>query len=94
LGQACRLKVELSAALARDADGQALDLIDHLVRTSPADAVVIVCSHREVIVEVLPALSQMSGLKVPHRLPGAKAGTWVLTFWGSSLVTVRYRPPK
>jgi 8-oxo-dGTP diphosphatase len=94
LAEARGLKVELCDALARDAGARALDLIDHLVQTSPADPVVVVCSHREVIVEVLPGLTRESGVEVPHRLPGAKGSTWVLHFQGSGLVTVGYRPAK
>jgi 8-oxo-dGTP diphosphatase len=92
LARLCRLIVELSDALAPDAGDRATDLIRDLVRTSLETDVVVACTHREVIVSVLPGLLKEFGVKPGHRLPGGKGSTWTLDFRRSKLVGVEYRP--
>jgi 8-oxo-dGTP diphosphatase len=87
------LDVELSNALAPDAGGSALCLIRDLTGAESNRSTVVLCTHREVIVAVMPALFDEFGIKPGHRLPGAKGGTWVLEFHRSKLATVKYQPP-
>jgi 8-oxo-dGTP diphosphatase len=87
-------EVELSDSLAPDADRKALLLIGDLVRSEPTAASVVLCTHREVLVEIMPLLSREFGVKIGHRLPGAKGGTWTLQFRQPKLVSVKYRPPR
>jgi 8-oxo-dGTP diphosphatase len=94
LAIACALHVELSKALAPDAGDSALGLIRGLADGESARATIVLCTHREVLVAVMPALFDAFDIKPGHRLPGAKGGTWVLEFHVSKLVTVKYQPPR
>lgn len=87
------LPVVLSPALARDRGKEALDLFAELTASGSAKMTVVLCSHREVMVEALPVLARQSGRKLGHRLPGAKGGLWVLDFNGTKLRRVAYRAP-
>jgi hypothetical protein len=93
LATACGLDVELSKALAPDAGGSALCLIGDLTGAESAGTTVVLCTHREVIVAVMPELFNEFDIKPGHRLPGGKGGTWVLEFHRSKLTAVRYQPP-
>jgi broad specificity phosphatase PhoE len=93
LATACALDVELSKALAPDAGESALGLIRDLIDAEPARTTIVLCTHREVLGAVMPALFDAFDIKPGHRLPGAKGGTWLLEFHGSRLVTVKYHPP-
>jgi broad specificity phosphatase PhoE len=94
LAAACGLHVALSKALAPDAGDSALGLIRDLADEEPARDTIVLCTHREVLVAVMPALFDAFDIKPGHRLPGAKGGTWVLEFHGSKLVAVKYSPPR
>jgi hypothetical protein len=52
--------VQESKALALEAGPDALDLVHQLVATRPASSTIILCAHREVLVDVLPALATSS----------------------------------
>jgi 8-oxo-dGTP diphosphatase len=93
LATACALDLELSKALAPDAGGSALCLIHDVTGAESNRSTIVLCTHREVIVAVMPALIDEFGIKPGHRLPGAKGGTWVLQFHRSKLATVKYQPP-
>jgi 8-oxo-dGTP diphosphatase len=93
LASACALDVELSKALAPDAGESALGLIRNLADGGPAGTTIVLCTHREVLVAVMPALFDAFDIKPGHRLPGAKGGTWLLEFHGPKLGTVKYQPP-
>ncbi|MBV9659924.1 MAG: histidine phosphatase family protein [Acidimicrobiales bacterium] len=84
-------KVELSGSLARDAGPAALDLVKQLVADNASP--VLLCTHREVIIELLPQLVRDAEMKLVHRLPGAKGGAWILHFRAGKLDKVDYRPP-
>ena len=93
LANACSLDVELSEALAPDAGGSALGLIDGLTGAASSPSTIVLCTHREVLVVVMPALFDEFDIKRGHRLPGGKGGTWVLDYHGSKLVAVKYQAP-
>ena len=93
LAAACGLEVEVSPALARDAGVLATDLVVALVpETDKADTVVL-CTHREVLVELLPGLAKQHKIKLDHRPPGAKGGRWLLLVRGEKLTSAKYTPP-
>ena len=83
---------ELTEALAPDAGRKAIALVEQLVRSGVP--MVVACTHREVLVEVLPELSRKFDVKLGHRLPGAKGSQWVLEFSPKKkLTSVRYQNP-
>jgi len=84
------LQVEHSPHLGPDAGPAALDFI-HGPTAGPATAIVL-CTHREVLELVLPALSAQFGVPLGHRRPGAKGSTWLLEFRRERLVAVHYQP--
>lgn len=92
--QASGLKVELSRALEPAAGPEAMTLLGDLLKAGPPKAAVVLCTHREVIADVLPRLSRESGARLEHRLPGAKGSMWVLDFRKKKLSAVAYHPPE
>src|SRR5579862_4696829 len=66
------LTIEHSQALAPDAGSASLDLVKQLIAENVSP--VVLCTHREVINEMLPKLAKSAGYKLVHRLPGAKGG--------------------
>ncbi len=93
LGSGRHLHLELTEALAPDGGHTALPFVDHLIRGQHGSAAVVLCTHREVLVEVLPALASRFGVTLGHRLPGAKGGCWTLLFRKQNLVSVKYWRP-
>jgi 8-oxo-dGTP diphosphatase len=87
------LSVELSPHLSRDAGQAAVELCRQLLSSETDDTTVVLCTHREVIVELLPQLSKEFAHKLGHRPPGAKGGAWILRFRAGKLEKVDYRPP-
>ena len=87
------IALELSDALSTDAGPDATELCKKLSVSEPTDSLVVLCTHREAIVEMLPQLAREFRYKLTHRLPGAKGGAWVLDFEDGRLVRVDYRPP-
>ena len=85
--------VQDSELLAVDGGARAIQLVRRLVRTRPAGATIVLCTHREVLVEALPALAAEFGVRLGHRPPGAKGSYWSLRFRGKSLVNVKYSHP-
>lgn len=88
-----RLRVQRTDALAPDAGASAIDLVHKQIKTASADATVVLCTHREVLVELLPVLAKESGVSLGHRPPGAKGSYWTLVFDGEKLVSVKYSRP-
>jgi len=87
------LPVELSGHLARDAGEAAVELCRQLLLSETDDSTVVLCTHREVIIELLPQLSKEFARKLGHRPPGAKGGAWILRFRAGKLEKVDYHPP-
>jgi broad specificity phosphatase PhoE len=82
--------VQDSDRMGIDAGARALELIHELVTTRPPASTVVVCTHREVLVEILPALAGEFGVAIDHRPPGAKGSYWTLRFRGDRLVNIKY----
>jgi 8-oxo-dGTP diphosphatase len=87
------LDVELSEQLATDAGDQAVALCRQLLSSPAPHSTVMVCTHREVLNDLLPQLAKEFGGKLGHRPPGAKGGAWILRFRGGTLQKVEYHPP-
>jgi broad specificity phosphatase PhoE len=93
LAEKRKLVVELSPSLAIDAGRAAIELCENLLSTQPTGATVVLCTHREVLRDLLPQLSKLFGGSLNHRPPGAKGGAWILRFRNTKLQKVEYRPP-
>ncbi len=91
LGKKVGVDVELADWLATGAGAEAREGILVLARSEPSSGRVVLCTHREVLVDVLPFLADTFGAKLGHRPPGAKGGTWVLEFRKKKLVGITYR---
>jgi 8-oxo-dGTP diphosphatase len=91
LGRRSGLDVEVLSWLAPDDPESAREEIQALARNEPSSATVVLCTHREVLIDVLPYLAETFGVKLGHRLPGAKGGTWVLEFRKKKLARVTYK---
>lgn len=91
-GKKIGVDVELAGWLATDAGAEAREGTVALARTEPSSGCVVLCTHREVLVDLLPFLADTFGVKLGHRPPGAKGGTWVLEFRKKKLVSITYRP--
>jgi len=88
-----RLALELSRHLSRDAGREAVDLCRQLLVSEADDSTLVLCTHREVMIDLLPYLSNYFGRKLGHRPPGAKGGAWILRVLDGKLEKVDYRPP-
>ena len=91
VGRRSGLDVEVLSWLGTDAGEDAREGILALARNEPSSACVVLCTHREVLVDLLPFLEETFQVKLGHRLPGAKGGTWLLEFRKKKLVRVTYR---
>lgn len=87
------LEIEFTESLSIEAGRDAMALGQKLAASEPAGSVIVLCSHREVMVKMLPQLARAHGRKLGHRPPGAKGGAWILRFDQGQLVRVDYRPP-
>ena len=85
--------VKKSKQLELDAGPRAIDLIRRLVATRPPSSTIILCTHREVLVQGLPALAAEFGVALRHRPPGAKGSYWAVRFRGDRAVTIKYSRP-
>jgi 8-oxo-dGTP diphosphatase len=94
LATARGLDVELSEALAPVSGTAALELVHTMTTSGGSSPTVVLCTHREVIAELLPALAAEFGVKLGHRMPGAKGGLWVLDFRKGRFTAAAYTAPK
>ena len=90
LGSALGLRVERSKLLGTDGGEEAVEWLKRLVQNGDRSSTIAVCTHREVIVEVLPAFASEYGVPIGHRLPGAKGSCWTLLFGDGRLVEIKY----
>jgi 8-oxo-dGTP diphosphatase len=90
LATTLRLPVEHAKGLATDAGSTAVGVIHQLVRSGLTSSTVVLCTHREVLAEALPALAREFGLTLPHRPPGAKGSWWILSFRNQKLRNIKY----
>lgn len=93
LAGACDLQVELTDALATDAGPAGIDFAVETVQSGGSSPVVVLCTHRELIVELLPHLADQGGVRLGHRLPGAKGGCWLLQYRRGRPMSIKYWSP-
>jgi 8-oxo-dGTP diphosphatase len=86
------LNVDEEGGLTPDAGPKAVDLVRRLSVAQPADRVLL-CTHGEVIGEVLSVLAQEDGLRLGRRAPGLKGCVWVLDFRKGRASSARYIAP-
>lgn len=83
------LEVEGHSDLGDDAEtAQALALLREL-----AGAPAVLCSHGDLMVELLAALATIDGLPLTPEHPCAKGSTWVLRGNGRRFIQATYLPP-
>jgi phosphohistidine phosphatase SixA len=85
------LAIERSSVLSPDEPAKALRLVRKLSAPT-SDSGVVLCTHREVIERVLPALSKEDEVNLERRPPGLKGSAWILDFRQGRLVDARYVP--
>lgn len=86
------VQMELSNALATDGGSAGVEFALHTVQFEPDTSTVVFCTHRELMIELLPRLARREGVTIRHRLPGAKGGCWSLLYRKGRLTSVKYWP--
>jgi 8-oxo-dGTP diphosphatase len=89
LAETIGLPIEETEALAEGHTPSAL----HLLR-SLSDESVVACSHGDVIPEILWALGDRDGVKLPTDMRWAKGSTWLLEGAGGRFTSAEYLPPR
>jgi 8-oxo-(d)GTP phosphatase len=79
-------------ALRPDAGGGALEAVEALSVPGNANPVVL-CTHGEVMGEVLTFFADRDGVRLGRRPPGLKGSVWVLYFRKGKATTARYIAP-
>ncbi|HET6963492.1 MAG TPA: phosphoglycerate mutase family protein [Acidimicrobiales bacterium] len=93
------LPVEVDESLSTEAGKAAADLCRQLASSDGSAARdgqednIVLCTHREVLVDLLPRLSEQAKVKLRGRPPGAKGGAWVIRWDSGHLQKIDYRPP-
>lgn len=95
------VEVEIADGLSTDAGAAAAALVHKLAESGPPGSVFLLCTHREVLVDLVPAMVAEAGRGSARHLPGAKGGAWILRFDEPSgeaatpgrLKSIGYRPP-
>lgn len=93
LASSRHLPIERVKALGTDGGPRADHLLRRLLFDEADSSTIVVCTHREVIEEVLPGLASQFGVRLGHRLPGAKGCCWTLVARDGRLTEVRYWRP-
>jgi broad specificity phosphatase PhoE len=86
------LVVEEDDALTPNAGERALAFVRELSGAEP-ESRIVVCTHGEVIGEVLAALASEDGVRLRRRPPGLKGCAWVLDFRKGKMTTATYVSP-
>ena len=73
------IQIELSNSLSEGSTSQTSDLIEKLATTEDSDAYPILCSHGDVISELIRSLT-LKGMNIPKRKGFGKASIWELIF--------------
>jgi len=87
-----RLEIERTSRLGPDTPAAALRLIRRLSAPHSRSGVVV-CTHGEVLGEVLARMAREDGYVLPRRPPGLKGCVWVLDVRRGKLVTAQYIAP-
>jgi broad specificity phosphatase PhoE len=88
LAEAMRLKVEQDDALAEGSGLAALALVRHVAHEKIA-----LCTHGDVIPEILVSLADEDHLDLGPRPRQAKGSVWILEAEGGRFVKAMYLPP-
>ncbi|HUI02042.1 MAG TPA: phosphoglycerate mutase family protein [Acidimicrobiales bacterium] len=86
------LAVQEHDALVPDDVPGALDLVHALACTDPAGPPVL-CTHGEVLGEVLASLAAEASVRLGRRAPGVKGCAWVVDFRKGRMASARYVAP-
>ncbi len=86
------LAVSEEAALTPNDGSAAMACIRQLAATEPSGAIVV-CTHGEVIGDVLVALAREDGVRLGRRPPGLKGCAWDLDVRKNRVVAARYISP-
>jgi 8-oxo-dGTP diphosphatase len=86
------LVVEEDEALTPNAGQQAVQLVRTLSHAESNSATVL-CTHGEVIGDVLTVIASEEGVRLSRRPPGLKGCVWVLDIRKGRVVTARYITP-
>jgi 8-oxo-dGTP diphosphatase len=86
------LAVEEDIALTPNAGQPAIDLVRGLVASGSSGAIVL-CTHGEVIGDVLAILGSHDGVRLSRRPPGLKGCAWVLDIHKENVASARYIGP-
>ena len=86
------LEVQEDVALTPNAGRQAIDRVRALSTSQPSGSMVL-CTHGEVIGDVLAALASEDGVRLSRRPPGLKGCVWVLDFRKGKVANARYITP-
>jgi 8-oxo-dGTP diphosphatase len=86
------LTIEQEPALVPLAGPRAIEVVRSL-STSKVPGAVVVCTHGEVLGEVLSAIASEDGLRLGRRVPGLKGCVWALEFPKGRAVVARYFAP-
>jgi phosphohistidine phosphatase SixA len=82
------LPVEEADVLGEGGDGEAaLEMVDGM------EGAVVLCTHGDVLPQVLDAAAQRDGMRLEDDPKWAKGSTWVLEPAGGRYVSARYLPP-
>jgi len=93
LAATSRLRVARDDALTPDQVPLAVQLVRRLSRSPSSDGTVL-CTHGEVMGEVLAVLASEDGLDLGRRPPGPKGCVWVIEFLQSKAARARYIAPR
>ncbi len=86
------LGVGQDASLTPNAGSRALELIRGLSSGDPSSRIVL-CTHGEVIGDVLGVLAREDGIRLSRRPPGLKGCVWVLDLHKDKVTAARYITP-
>jgi 8-oxo-(d)GTP phosphatase len=86
------MEIVQNPALRPDAGRGALDAVEEF--SAPGDAnPVVLCTHGEVMGEVLTFFANRDGVRLGRRPPGLKGCVWELSFRKGKVTTARYIAP-
>ena len=83
------IQIELSNSLSEGSTSQTSDLVEKLAQGEISDASPILCSHGDVISELIRSLT-LKGMSTPKRKGFAKASVWELSFSNGTIESGLY----
>jgi 8-oxo-(d)GTP phosphatase len=86
------LPIEEDVAFTPNAAQRAVEVVRGLSSLDPSSRVAI-CTHGEVIGEVLGVIASEDGIRLSRRPPGLKGCAWILDFHKGKVATARYISP-